>query len=241
MKLAILTTETSHHAFFVREMSSHYSEVRVFCETDSRKAPFETRHLIDELCVDHENNLWFEGKSKRLAEFAETCFFPTMNDASAIRELTDYCPDAIIVFGTGKLKLDALAVQKRFSLNLHGGDPEEYRGLDSHLWAIYHGEFCRLVTTLHTLNGELDDGEIVLQSEVELGQNMQIHELRAANTRLCVKLASSALAIIERWGELPSRPQRQKGRYYSAMPSELKEICRHKFYKFTSKIVKERI
>ena len=49
--------------------------------------------------------------------------------------------------------------------NLHGGDPEKYRGLDSHYWSIYHNDFKSLITTLHKVRPILDTGEIVLQGK----------------------------------------------------------------------------
>jgi hypothetical protein len=56
--------------------------------------------------------------------------------------------------------------------------------------------------------------------------------LRAVNTELCLKLAVSTIDMIDRYGDVVSKPQRCKGRYYSAMPKDLKSICMHKFEKF---------
>tara|TARA_B100001287_G_C22590372_1_gene485320 strand:- start:355 stop:522 length:168 start_codon:yes stop_codon:yes gene_type:complete len=33
LKIAILTTNTPHHTYFVRELIKHYNDVTVFCET----------------------------------------------------------------------------------------------------------------------------------------------------------------------------------------------------------------
>ena len=74
------------------------------------------------------------------------------------------------------------------------GDPRQYRGLDTHLWAIYHGDFGGLVTCLHHVDLQLDTGDIVDCRPVPIARDMELHELRAANTRVCVELIRSALA-----------------------------------------------
>ena len=48
--------------------------------------------------------------------------------------------------------------------NLHGGNPEEFRGLDSHYWSIYHNNF-NLYSCLHKLSYKLDDGDIIFLSD----------------------------------------------------------------------------
>jgi methionyl-tRNA formyltransferase len=117
---------------------------------------------------------------------------------------------------------------------LHGGHPEEYRGLDSHLWAIYHEDFNNLVTTLHHVDPELDAGDVVLQEQLALTPGMELWQLRAVNTRACVRLCALALASLTQFDWLPARKQVTAGRYYSFMPAEFKAICIKKFAKYTA-------
>ena len=105
-----------------------------------------------------------------------------MNDASAIASLEKESVDIVIVFGTGVLKPPLIEICTQRIFNLHGADPENYRGLDTHLWAIYHKDFSGLITTLHHLDTGLDTGDIVLQSAIPIHQKIKLHELRAANT-----------------------------------------------------------
>jgi len=53
----------------------------------------------------------------------------------------------------------------------------------------------------------------------------QLRELRAVNTRVCLDLVLSAATRLDRDGELPARPQATRGRYYSFMPTVLKQAC----------------
>jgi methionyl-tRNA formyltransferase len=154
-----------------------------------------------------------------------------MNGTEGISSLSTWQPDVAIVFGTGRLSSAVIESGPGCFLNLHGGDPEEYRGLDTHLWAIYHSDFGGLVTTLHRVNSSLDDGDICLQESISISAGMQLSELRLANTEACVRLAVAALSSVREQGYVPSRKQRRAGRYYSFMPSQLKEICRKRFEK----------
>ena len=117
-------------------------------------------------------------------------------------------------------------------INLHGGDPQRYRGLDSHLWAIYHEDWENIVTTLHILNKKLDDGDIIHQKKIELKNISCLSQLRAINTKACFELTVMSLETLSRFGYFFTRKQSSTGRYYSFMPSALKEVCVKKFSRF---------
>jgi methionyl-tRNA formyltransferase len=233
MKIALLTTQTTHHTFFVREIAAKFDHVHVFCESRGLRAPFDVSHPFEAERDQFERLSWFEGADPRLSEFVEVTTVDTMNGADGISALASWQPDTAIVFGTGRLSSAVLESGPRCFLNLHGGDPEEYRGLDTHLWAIYHCDFGGLITTLHRVNASLDDGEICLQESIAISAGMQLYELRRANTEACVRLTIAALSSVREQGDVPSRKQRRAGRYYSFMPSEIKEICRKRFEKHT--------
>jgi methionyl-tRNA formyltransferase len=233
MKIAILTTQTIHHAFFVREISRQYDVMKVFLETDSLKAPFETYAGFETTRDEYEKESWFGGREKLISDFAATSGYPSMNSAAAIEELRKLSPDTVVVFGTGKLSMELIKACENNIINLHGGDPEEYRGLDSHYWAVYHNDFSGLLTTIHRVNPALDDGDVILKSKIPLHKGMQLHQLRRFNSEICVDLTLKALAVKFETGHFGGTPQSRKGRYYSFMPACLKEICRRKFQKYT--------
>jgi methionyl-tRNA formyltransferase len=233
MKIALLTTQTPHHTFFVREIAARFDRVHVFCESRGLRAPFDVSHPFEAERDQFERRRWFQGADPRLSEFVEVTTVDTMNGADGIAALASRQPDVAIVFGTGRLSSAVLENGPNCFLNLHGGDPEEYRGLDTHLWAIYHSDFGALITTLHRVNASLDDGDICLQESISISAGMQLHELRGANTEACVRLAIAALASVREQGDVPSRRQRRAGRYYSFMPTQLKVICRKRFEQHT--------
>lgn len=232
MKVAVLTTETPHHIYFVRELQKIFGGVIVFSETLNLKAAFDTSHSFEGLRDDFEWNEWFDGRKTGFSEYAKVYSFSSMNEENAIQALKKESPDVVLVFGTGLLKENLIRVCPYNIYNLHGGDPESYRGLDSHLWAIYHRDFSSLVTTLHRLDASLDTGDIVLQGQIPITQGMGLYMLRAVNTQLCVQLAAATIDMCSRFGNVVSRRQRQVGRYYSSMPSTLKSICCKNFEKY---------
>lgn len=234
MKLAILTTETFHHAHFVRAVTGRFPVARVFCESAVLKPSFETAHPFETTRDEDECRVWFGGSPAQLADFAPVEYVGSLNDLGAVGSMRALAPEVVMVFGTGRLVPAVLAVQPRLMFNFHGGDPEQYRGLDTHLWAIYHRDFAGLVSTLHRVTPELDNGDIVLQARVPLRRGMALYELRRANTETCVELAIKTLSTLETRGDPTGRTQRSRGRYYSFMPTPLKELCRKRFAAHTA-------
>jgi methionyl-tRNA formyltransferase len=238
MKVAILTTETPHHARFVQEITRIIPVELVLSETKELKAPFETNHPF-EIQRDHfERKTWFAGENPSLSEVSNTevNYFPSLNDMEAIETLNNLSPDIVVVFGTGLLHASVIATCPNGMINLHGGDPEEYRGLDSHMWAIYHKEFKALKTTLHHVDTSLDSGRIIGQQAIFIWPRMKLNELRRANTEVCITLIVNALKYHKKTGFFSSSAQRKKGRMYSFMPTSLKDICVKRFEAHTSRL-----
>jgi len=236
MKIVVLTTETLHHAYFVKKLSETHELANVVVETDVHAPNFEIRHEFEVIRETYEEDHFFGKQKKLIKDFATTFQIGSVNSGTAVEHIKSVDPDVIVVFGTGLLKKDVLSICPEGTINLHGGDPEKYRGLDSHLWSVYHDDYSSIVCTLHRVNASLDDGEIILRSPVELRKDMQLYELRRFNTEACVMLVLSALDMFSRFGRFISTPQRAKGRYYSFMPSPLKDICVRKFRNYTAGI-----
>jgi methionyl-tRNA formyltransferase len=228
VKLALLTTDTPHHAWYAWKLHERFPLRAVWLERRAAAAPFPTAHPFEA-----ERDAW--ERATLLAGwpgFAALCAVretDSMNDPPATAALHDLAPEVVLVFGTGRLDPAVIAAPRLACLNLHGGHPEHYRGLDSHLWAIYHGDWDNLVTTLHHVDAGLDTGDVVAQTQLRLGRASRLAELRAASTRACLELSLLALERLAATGAVPSRRQVQRGRYYSWMPAVLKDECVRKF------------
>lgn len=233
MKVAILTTQTIHHTWFVRELSKHCPDLFCVLETRSIRPKFPTQHPFEQERDQYEENVLLSGEAVKIEDISETIVFENVN--SSLGVLKEHAPDIIVVFGTRKIEAALIHEFEGRIINLHGGDPEEYRGLDSHLWAIYHNDFKGLVTTLHHVNPVLDDGHIISKQQIDLSNVTCLSELRAANTKACLDLVLSTLKTYEALGKFISFKQNKIGRYYSFMPTDLKEICVKKFNEFVLK------
>ncbi|MBI4615892.1 MAG: hypothetical protein HY720_19905 [Planctomycetes bacterium] len=236
MRTVLLTTETTHHAYFAREVGRRFPLAGILVETRAARAPFETAHPYERERDEYEREVLLAGLAGGLSYLAPSRSFETANEARAVEWLVSLRPDVAIVFGTGRLEAAATSAPGIACLNLHGGDPERYRGLDTHLWAIYHGEFDALVTTLHHVDPGLDTGDVVFRTGLVLGPGTRLAEFRAINTRACVDLALLALAGLDAGIALPRMRQARRGRYYSFMPAALKNRVATNFERHVARL-----
>ena len=237
MRVIILTTETPHHLFFVKKVSDFFKITGIAVESRSFEPAFKTYHSFEDKRNNYEISHLLKNENVSFKDFSRTKSFNNINDEECFQFVKKLKPDVIITFGTGKIKQKLISLCTDGFINLHGGNPEYYRGLDSHMWAIFNQDFDHLVVTLHRLNAILDDdGEILGQSQIKLDKNSKLKNLRAENTKICVQLTIAALTDFRRFGSFVSRPQLRKGSYYSFMPAELKEVCIKNFEMHIRKI-----
>ena len=122
-------------------------------------------------------------------------------------------------------------LNKDYFFNLHGGDPTKYRGLDTHLWSIYYKDFSSLVTTLHRLDEGVDTGEIVEKETLIFNKHTSLINLRILNTEACIKLVKNLIMNVKN-KSLKTVKQKKNGKYFSAMPANLKEKTMRIFDQF---------
>ncbi len=234
MHIQLLTTKTPHHLFFAKQLQAADCLHSIIVETKQNLFSFPVNHVFEDQREEYERRSLLNGESFEFDDLAETHSFNTLNTQDAKNEMARLSPDVIIVFGTGLLDANVLEIPRLAALNLHGGNPEEYRGLDSHLWAIYHKDFCNLVTTIHFMSPQLDTGDIAFSTTLPIKARTNLYELRAINAEVCVDLSLAAFNIMNSGRPLPRRNQNRHGRYYSSMPAVLKEICVNNFSRFTA-------
>ncbi len=227
-KVLVLTTNTSHHSYFVGRLVEAGYETHVLEETRSTILSSEQKNFHAD-CEDYETHRWFSGVTPLLRELCPVESCDSINAPETLRFLSSNSYDVTVAFGVGLIRIPAFSQLSPLRLNLHGGDPQRYRGLDSHLWSIYHRDLGALVTTLHMLNERLDDGDIVAAGSLDLGGIENLHQVRSINTEMAVDLTLGTFATISAVGRVISYPQTSIGRYYSEMPDELLRLCRTRF------------
>ena len=234
MRIAILTTGSVRRRFFVESLQREFDVARVFTETRNPPPPVPTEHPMDEARKSRERDYWYGGAPPAFKDIADIQTCESLNDSGAIAAMGAINPDVTLVYGTGLLGKEILEQCGDTCLNFHNGDPEEYRGLDCHLWPLYHRDFAALKMTLHWVEPTLDTGAIVDRRPLLLSKDMPLSDLRRVATELTIEMAISALREYAENGEISSTPQRQCGRYYSYMPAVLKDICVRNFERHTA-------
>ena len=89
------------------------------------------------------------------------------------------------------------------------------------LWAWYHNDFKNMGVTLHKLDYSLDTGSIFKSQNFEILKKTKIWHLRYLESDLAVKLLKRALNLFA-LKKLKLKKQKYYGRYYSFMPSVIK-------------------
>ena len=237
MRIAVLTTITSHHAYFLKKLISHGHQVRAFIETKKRKKyKFKTIHKIDSDTEKFEQKIWFNGSKPNINKICINHKSTNINNVSIEKKILEFQPELIFVFGTGKIGSQIINNHHNIIYNFHGGNPEYYRGLDTNLWAIYHNQYDMLTTCLHKLDKKFDNGNIFKLKKIKINKSMKIEEIRSKNTHLCIKLAIELIKMFSTKNKIVLKKQEKKGRFYSAMPAILKEECKLNFEKYIMRL-----
>ena len=233
MRIAVLTTETPHHAHFVAALIAASQSVIAIVEPGGATSAYETRHPFEDARSEYERQRWFDGRWRSISDFAESHAVDDINRATGLLRAAQ--ADLVIVFGTRIISGDLLHAHP-LMFNLHGGDPRTYRGSDTHLWAIWHREFGELKTCLHKLTDALDGGGIVRVRPIPIKRGMELYQLRAVNTEVCISLVKDAVEELGKMGRIQTECQHAAGRTYSFMPSVLKDICVTRFRQHTQRL-----
>ena len=224
--LLLLTTDTRHHRYLANRIRDAGLDLTdVLFETVPVEAPFPVGPLFEaeqdgfEAARFTGDMTWDRFHTQRTADF---------NSAEAAALIRRAGATLGIVFGARRLSPATLALFPDGLVNVHRGIAEEYRGLDSDLWAIYHRDYRNLGVTLHMVAADLDAGDIVAERRLSLTRDMRCHHLRYHTTVIATDLMIETLRRF-RSGEARRRPQARRGRSYSFMPLELKRIVARRF------------
>ncbi|MCL9781554.1 hypothetical protein M9194_08950 [Vibrio sp. S4M6] len=231
-KVVLLGNDTPHRRYIINSLIDRGFNISdCLFQTNNLEPSFDTKPKWQ----TQENEALislFENEARQDLERVSVQYVRDLNDTTSQDYLKTIAPSFYIVSGAGKLKGSILQLITNKSLNVHIGYAEEYRGLDSNLWAIYHGDYSHIGVTLHKLENELDTGNIIEQTTLDLPSDIAITTLRYYESRLAVEMLTRALEK-QRQGQLASRKQTSLGRYYSFMPACLKDHIESKITKAT--------
>ena len=199
MKVVILSAFEIRHKFLIGEINSKIRLEKVIVENSSIKAKFNTFHKFEKKRDNYEKKNF---SLKKFNDVDKNKFFfaNNINNKKVDLILNKICPEIIFVCGT---RIISSKIVKRFKnkiFNFHGGDLENYRGLDSHMWAIYENKFNSIKTTLHRLKFLVDSGNVIYSNKLKIEKNTKLHELRYLNFKKASEQAIKLINLIERLG-----------------------------------------
>lgn len=155
-----------------------------------------------------------------------------------IREIKDTLeqinPDLFCVVAYGKiLPQDILDIPKKGSINVHGSLLPQYRGAAPIQWAVLNGDKKTGITTMY-MNAGMDTGDMILQEEVQIGEDETTGELWDRLSKIGAKLLVETVDKIEK-GTAPRIPQSGE---FTMAPMLNKEMARIDWINKNSKEIK---
>lgn len=158
-------------------------------------------------------------------EFAIEKSIPVLQPEK-IREIKDTLeqinPDLFCVVAYGKILPQViLDIPKKGSINVHGSLLPQYRGAAPIQWAVLNGDKKTGITTMY-MNAGMDTGDMILQEEVQIGEDETTGELWDRLSKIGAKLLVETVAKIEK-GTAPRTPQSGE---FTMAPMLNKEMAR---------------
>ena len=238
MKLLILTTKTEHHKYFINSLKIEEECLNIIFETKSSKLSIDKNKKLLIKKNQVEKKLFLNNKfNKKIKEKN----YKSINSLSCINFINDLNPNLIILFGTQILKAKFLhKIKCKNIFNLHGGNPEYYRGLDTLFWTIYHKDFDNLYSTLHKVNPRVDTGDILEMKKIKISKHLNFFNIGYYNTQNCVDMVNNLIKKKINNENIIYNKQKTLGRYYSKIPYSILENCNYKLQKYVKDKFKEK-
>ena len=235
MKIAILSTLTKHHTYFINKLHDRFDIQAVVYEQwrlqkDYQTGPFfsEEEDLFELRFFDPD----YDGTAPVTPETIEKRMLDihSVNQPEAVAYLKALDLDVIVLFGVGLVKSDVLSAARLGAINVHRGLTQHHRGLDSDLWAIFESHFDQIGVTIHAVDQDFDTGHILAQEIVPVAAEDAIYHLRYKTTVCATRLVLGVLAEMEATGgQISGTPLAEPGSYYTAMALEDKMLAAKKF------------
>lgn len=137
------------------------------------------------------------------------------NNDTFINIVKELQPDVIISFSAPQVITEPLLSTPKFGiLNVHGSLLPDYRGCMPSFWYLYNEEKFG-GATVHYMSEKIDDGDIVAQDKVYIGDCKSMFELMERTKRVGGEIMVKAIKALEN-GTLERKPNiASEGRYFT--------------------------
>jgi methionyl-tRNA formyltransferase len=144
------------------------------------------------------------------------------NNDEFIENIRKINPDIICVVAYGKiLPKEILEIPKYGCVNLHGSLLPKYRGSAPIQWSVLNGDRVTGVTTIY-MNEKMDEGDIILKEEVEIGEYETTGELWDRLAKIGANLLLKTVNEIENG----TAKREKQGNYFTTAPMLNREISK---------------
>ena len=144
-----------------------------------------------------------------------------INSEDSISFLKSLDLDVIFSIAASQIfKEDVLKLPKLGCFNLHTAKLPKNRGMMPNFWSLYNYDTNQTsAITIHRMNQELDDGEILLQSEFELDPKETLDSLITRTKKMSVNTFLAAIDLLNN-GNVTYTPNDSKFATYNTFPKK---------------------
>jgi folate-dependent phosphoribosylglycinamide formyltransferase PurN len=158
------------------------------------------------------------------------------NTPDTKKVLRKISPDILILGQAGILREETLRIPAIGAINAHPGILPFYRGIDTHLWAIYNRDFNRIGSTVHWVDSGVDTGNIIKKREYNFFGNETISMLETKLYDLAINLLMETLVSFQN-RDIPGgeRQQVDQGKQFFKMPLHLVNSAKRNLKRYLQK------
>ena len=234
-RIAVLTTQTTHHAQFLDRLAEYHEIVQVVLENKETTINYEIHARLDQLVDDYEQKLWFDGKEPIIQDIYPTVNVTSCNDPDSVKAITKAKPDLIFSFGVGRVGVELLSLYPKRYINIQATDTEHYAGLDTMYWACFHGDFNHLSACLNLIEPERQQGAKILKYQYTPTVDSEVIHLRSVFTNRSIDAALDIVSMHQHFDQFINQPQIYNGRFYYFIPAVLKDLIENKYSTYLQK------
>ena len=229
MRIALLTSDDLPARRCAEVLAQGYDLGAIILRTSFPTLPFDTAHTLDDDQRAYEGETWFGGNPPALKDMAPVTEIPDMTDAAAAKAVTAAAPDVVVALHAGTIGPAIRDMMGQRAVVLHGAHPPDFRGDDTHLWAVYHGEEHALECVVQQTAAEANTGALLFIQAPEMPSDMALHELRSTVTETCLQGMRKVLTFFDSGGMMSLTRLQRHGQVYTPMPAVLKDYCLARF------------
>ncbi|MCH2162353.1 MAG: formyl transferase [Phycisphaerales bacterium] len=199
--VALLTRDGVEHRFVARQLAEEFPAIRLIVETGARSSTGNSMRrawkrgipaFVEKIGRTLHHGLVRDGRARHQSLvshlgdpgqaqgiYDQAVRVGNVNDSDAIRQLQEWKPDLLLVYGTGLVKGGVFDAVDCPILNMHTGLSPYYRGVACHVWPVAEDRLDRVGFTIHDCVPALDAGGILSTGVVTLEPGDTIHDVFA--------------------------------------------------------------